>query len=159
VAGYAAAAEGPGVETGGNHPVSVYKSVDADGKVTYSAHGPKGSVSIEEIAIEPRPSVEAIENRRRRYRQISEVSLALSRAREKRQAEREEKEMKRLERLAWQQMARPRVYERTVHAGWYRAWWPAPGHHRRPGYWNPSAPRQSPGPLPSTPLHPGRRLK
>ena len=142
----------------GEFPESVYKSIDASGHVAYSGTRAQDAVSVEAIALQPRPSAAALERTRHRFEQISKTAQELARAREMRLAEREEREMKRLERLALQRSAAPQVYERKVYLGWY-PWWPyshpthvrkglyerAAGLDRSPGLSRSAAPLQSAG--------------
>jgi|GEM_PF-6671504 len=139
-------------------PAVIYRSIDGEGRVTYSTARPNGSVSVRKIAIEPGPAEQTIEDNRQRYDRIRKASLELAKAREQRQAEREEKERKRLEWLALQRSASPPVYERTVYVGWRPLWWHYPGgrYHKWPQRPQPAS-LQSRGPLHSTPLHPGNR--
>jgi hypothetical protein len=142
-------------------PAAVYRSIDGAGRVTYSMARPNDSVAVRKIAIEPGPAGETIEDNRQRYDRIRKTSLELAKAREQRQAEREEKERKRLEWLALQRSASPPAYERTVYVGWRPLWWHYPGvgrYHKWPQRPQ-SASRQIRGPLYSTPLLPGKRLK
>ena len=111
-------------DTASNTPGIVYKALDSAGKVTYSTHRPRDSVTIEEIAIIPGPVDEYVEDSRERLDRISETLKELTAAREQRQAQREEETKKRLERLALQRSTQPQVYERKVYVGWNPLWWP-----------------------------------
>ena len=140
-------------------PTTVYKTIDSDGKVSYSSHWPADTVSVEAISIGPSPTEALRQNQRERYDRIRRTAEDLSDARERRQAEREEQEKKRLQRLALQRAARPQVYERRVYVGWRPLWWPLPhaGPHHGSPHKHPSRVVGGPGLAPGTPLGPGRK--
>lgn len=111
----------------------VYKSVDSNGKITYSARRSVDAVSSKKITLKQAPSTDTIDHRRQRYAKLSEGAAALAQARLKRQAEREAEEMKRLERLALLRSVRPQIIEKKVVVGWNPLWHRYPvGHHRPP---------------------------
>jgi hypothetical protein len=133
----------------GDATLSVYKSVDSSGKVTYSSVRPRSAVAFEQIRLEPGPSAEYIDQTRQRHEKIMATARELAATRERREAEREEEEMKRLERLALQRSIRPKVYERRVYVGWNPFWRPYPPVHRGRKYpyplSQPSHPLRNPG--------------
>ncbi len=110
--------------TGNYMSSAVYKTVDSDGKVTYSTSLPRDSVSIQQITIIPGPADEYVEDTRQRLDRIRQTAQALTEAREKREAQRDKAAKERLERLALQRSARPQVYETKVYVGWNPLWWP-----------------------------------
>jgi hypothetical protein len=128
----------------GDSPLSVYKSVDSSGKVTYSSVRPRGGVTFEKIRLEPGPSAEHIDQSRQRHEKIMATALELAATREQREAEREDEAMKRLERLALQRSIRPKVYERRVYVGWSPFWKPYPSVHRGGKYPHTLSPRSYP---------------
>jgi hypothetical protein len=133
----------------GDTPLSVYKSVDSSGKVTYSSARPRSAIAFEKIRLEPGPSAEYIDQTRQRHEKIMATASELAATREQREAEREEEEIKRLERLALQRSIRPKVYERRVYVGWSPFWRPYPPvHHDRKYPYplsQPSHPLRNPG--------------
>jgi len=131
----------------GYAPETVYKSVDGAGRVTYSTIWPEDTVAIEEVAMEPGPAEDSVQDTRRRHEKITEAVLALTEARKKREADRAQEEKKRLERLALQRSARPQVYERKVYVGWNPLWrWHPPvAHYRKYPDKYPSRPLRKPG--------------
>lgn len=142
----------------GYAPKAIYKSVDSAGKVTYSTTWPKDTVTVKEIAIKPGPTTEYVDDTRQRHEKIKDAALQLMEAREKREANREQEQNKRLERLALQQSAQPKVYERPVYVGWNPLWWPhRVKSHRHHKY--PSHPVQRPGLSRGLPLRTGARLR
>lgn len=129
----------------GHAPQVVYKSVDSNGKITYSARRSAEAVSSVEMRLKPAPSTDTIDDSRQRYEKLSEGAATLAQARLKRQAEREAEQMKRLERLALVRSARPQVIEKKVIVGWKPLWHPYPGsHHRHTSKKHPSHPAGRP---------------
>ncbi|MBT8128575.1 MAG: hypothetical protein KJP10_01205 [Gammaproteobacteria bacterium] len=115
----------------GYSPEVVYKSVDSNGKISYSSRRSADAVSSEKIMLKQSPSADTIDATQQRYEKLSEGAAALAEARLKRQAEREAEERKRLERLALLRSARPQIIEKTIVVGWNPFWRRYPGGHHR----------------------------
>lgn len=63
---------------------SIYKSVDENGKVTYSATPPPNSEQTTKIDIQPPPSAEDIKSAQQRHQKLQEAAGALDEDRKKR---------------------------------------------------------------------------
>ncbi len=145
-----------------NAASTIYKTVDANGKVSYSQAMPRNSIFIEEIAIAPAPQDQNVEDNKARLNRIRETAEELTEAREKREAKREQEEKKRLERLALMRAANQPPYERKVYVS-YPLWWtyPHPYKHRpvhHPKHY-PGVPARKHGMSPQMPLSSGLRLR
>ena len=126
-------------------PPVIYKSVDSNGKITYSARRSADAVSSVKMRLKQSPSADTIDDNRQRYEKLSEGAARLAQARLKRQALREAEEMKRLERLALLKSTRPQVIEKKVVVGWYPRWHRYPGgHHHLASNTHPSHPAGRP---------------
>jgi hypothetical protein len=66
------------------HADSIYKSVDENGKVTYSATPPQNSEQIKKIEIQPPPSDEDIKSAKQRHQKLQQAAGALDEDRKKR---------------------------------------------------------------------------
>lgn len=129
----------------GHTPEVVYKSVDSNGKISYSSRRSADAVSSVRIMLKKSPSADTIDDTRQRHEKLSEGAAVMAEARLKRQAEREAEERKRLERLALLRSARPQIIEKTIVVGWNPLWRGYPGgHHRHTSKKHPSHPSGRP---------------
>ena len=131
---------------------NVYKSIDANGRVTYSFSVPDSALSTESIALSPPPDQRDIDAHATRQQTLAQAAQELDDARAQREAERNEREKQRLELMALSSQARqPDINEHSVYVGYpYWPWRARPyyghGHGRQPD--NHQTIGQSPMPLP-----------
>lgn len=127
----------------------LYKSVDAQGRVTYSEHPVAGAVKTEGVPIAPGPSPEEAERAKARVQAIEEAAdteyQELMERRKQEAEAREEAERQRAEREAREAFERQRyaddgTYIRSYPYGWR---WPYPHPPIHP-------------PIPPRPIRPGR---
>lgn len=111
-------------------PPVIYKSVDEQGRVTYSSEPLQDAVKVEEVQTTPAPEQEAV-NARERTKGMMEMANELERARlekEKRRAE-EQRERQRLAQQKAQLEQQQKLLEEMerYNHGWIRGrYWPYP---------------------------------
>ena len=124
----------------------IYKSVDADGNVTYSSQPPDDSVNVERIRVAPSPGEEELRAAQERERRISESANTLADQREQREEARRKADREAAERQAAEAQRQPTYEERRrdrYYYGYPGLWYPIPPLH--PG---------QPGRPPHRPHHP-----
>ena len=124
----------------------IYKSVDAEGNVTYSSEPPDDSVNVERIRVAPSPGEEQLRAAQERERRISESANTLADQREQREEARRKADREAAERRAAEAQRQPTYEERRrdrYYYGYPGLWYPIPPLH--PG---------QPGRPPHRPHHP-----
>lgn len=104
--------------------VEVYRSIDGDGRVTYSSMVPEDVVEVEQLALPAPPDRRSIDERQSRQREMRQAAQQLAEARERREQQRLDEEQQRLERLAlWNRSRPPLRMEHNLYIGHpYRPW-------------------------------------
>jgi hypothetical protein len=128
----------------------IYKSVDADGKVTYSARPPSDAVTIEKITITPDYSITPSADTMANIDAIKQTADQLEKERKQREQERKDK-LKQTEEAAKKQTTSPVESEIRYYPVYPFYFYPG-----RPPLWRPHRPRptssqppiQTPNPLP-----------
>ncbi|MGR9105826.1 MAG: DUF4124 domain-containing protein [Gammaproteobacteria bacterium] len=132
----------------------IYKSIDRDGRISYSSEPEKGAVRVEKVVPLPAPSPEEIESARQRYRELE----ARDAEREKLRREQELETLRReqiladleLKREIARQSSRDRVVSNPSPYPYapYSYYWGRPYYPSRPGH----RPNPRPVPVPQEPV-------
>ena len=133
---------------------AVYKSIDANGNVTYSSTPPPDAARAEAVELTPPPAPSEIEAAQQRAQALQELGDQASREREERSAQLAESRQAAREEAARQQSAEPPPGAADYRGyGWAFPAYPGyPPGYLRPGYLRPDY--LQPGVRPPWPEHP-----
>jgi len=133
-----------GIVINGYGSVPVYKFTDSKGKVTYSSSASTDFIQAEEVAIIAPPSLQQLDESKRRVDEIKTAVDKFDVARAEREAIRERDEIKRLQRLALTNQAKPPVVTREfIYPSYpYRFKRKLDDHHGNPAHLPPRRPHR-----------------
>lgn len=129
----------------------VYKSVDAEGNITFSDTPDAGATRVETLDLPPGPSAEQVEQARERIERDRQAGAALERERKAREAERAELEKERREEAERQRRDEESRYQGSE---WVDGGWGLPPYRRRRYYLHDPI-YDYPTTLPAQPIRPG----
>ena len=132
------------------HATRIYKSIDADGNITYSSVPPTDAKHIEKMHVPSNFEVESTSQDTSNLDQIKAAAEQLEADRKQREQEREEARKKLAEQEAKKPIEKPPEREIHYYPVYPPYYYPRPGRPRPP-HPHPRPPRPQPAPLPPSP--------